>query len=43
MTAIIPNAVNEAHEARKIKATIPLIGNDGIPLHDEIVLKKQFK
>lgn len=37
ITSIIPNAVNEA---RKIKASIPLIGNDGIPLNDELELKK---
>lgn len=37
IASIIPNAVNEA---RKIKPSIPLIGNDGIPLNDELVLKK---
>ncbi|WP_342575949.1 GNAT family N-acetyltransferase [Solibacillus sp. FSL K6-1781] len=37
ITSIIPDAVNEA---RKIKASIPLIGNDGIPLNDELELKK---
>jgi len=37
ITSIIPNAVNDA---RKIKSSIPLIGNDGIPLNDELKLKK---
>ena len=37
ITSIIPDAVNEA---RKIKASIPLIDNDGIPLNDELELKK---
>lgn len=37
ITSIIPDAVNEA---RKIKPSIPLIGNDGIPLNDELELKK---
>ncbi|PTC10439.1 GNAT family N-acetyltransferase [Bacillus wiedmannii] len=36
--SIIPNAVNEA---RKIKPSIPLIGNDGIPLNDELKLAKR--
>ncbi|MEO4053114.1 GNAT family N-acetyltransferase [Solibacillus sp. CAU 1738] len=34
---VIPNAVQVA---RKIKPTIPLIGNDGIPLNDELKLLK---
>lgn len=33
----IQNAINEA---RKIKPSIPLIGNDSIPINDELVLKK---
>lgn len=37
ITAIIRDAVNEA---RKIKPSIPLIGDDGIPLHDELKLEK---
>lgn len=35
--SIITDAVNEA---RKIKPSIPLTGNDGIPLEDELKLKK---
>ena len=34
--AIHPNAVDEA---RKLKPEIPLIGNDGIPIHDELELE----
>ena len=34
---IIPNAVQKA---RAIKPSIPLIGNDDIPLHDELKLQK---
>lgn len=34
---VIPNAVNKA---RKLKPTIPFIGNDGIPLNDELKLEK---
>lgn len=34
---ILPDAVAEA---RKLKPTIPLIGNDDIPLYDELVLQK---
>ncbi len=37
ITSIIPNAVNEA---RKIKPSIPLTGNYGIPLNDELELNK---
>ena len=37
ITSIIPDAVNNA---RKIKPSIPLIGNDGIPIEDELKLKK---
>ena len=39
ITHIFPNAVMEA---RKVKPTIPLIGNDGIPLLDEIKLQKKI-
>ena len=35
--SIIPDAVNNA---RKIKPSIPLMGNDGIPLEDELKLEK---
>ena len=34
---IMPNAVQKA---RAIKPSIPLIGNDNIPLHDELKLRK---
>ncbi|WP_332646579.1 GNAT family N-acetyltransferase [Lysinibacillus sp. 54212] len=37
---ILPDAVDEA---RKVKPTIPLIGNDGIPLKDELRLEKVLK
>ncbi len=37
ITDVMPNAVVEA---RKVKPTIPLIGNEGIPLLDELKLKK---
>ena len=37
IAAIIPNAVNDA---RTIKPSIPLVGSDGIPLHDELKLTK---
>ena len=37
ITSIIPNGVNKA---RNLKPSIPLIGHDGIPLNDELVLKK---
>ena len=37
LSQIILNAVEEA---RKVKPEIPLIGNDGIPIRDEIVLIK---
>ena len=36
---VIPDAVAEA---RKVKPTIPLIGNDDIPLHDELLLEKHL-
>ena len=39
ITHIFPNAVVEA---RKVKPTIPLIGNDGIPLLDELKLQKKL-
>ena len=37
ITEIIPNAVNEA---RNLKPSIPLMGSEGIPLHDELKLSK---
>lgn len=37
ITSIIPNGVNKA---RNLKPSIPLIGHDGIPLNDELILKK---
>ncbi|MDI2586221.1 GNAT family N-acetyltransferase [Psychrobacillus sp. NEAU-3TGS] len=37
ITTIIPNGVNKA---RNLKPSIPLIGNEGIPLNDELILKK---
>ncbi|MEH6944975.1 GNAT family N-acetyltransferase [Bacillus sp. JJ722] len=40
LSQILCNAVDEA---RKLKPEIPLIGNDGIPIRDEIVLQKVFK
>lgn len=36
LVAVHPNAVDEA---RKIKPEIPLIGNDDIPIHDELELE----
>ncbi len=36
LVALYPGAVNES---RKLKPEIPLIGNDGIPLRDEIELE----
>lgn len=39
ISKVIPDAVTEA---RKIKPTIPLLGNDGIPIHDELQLVKKF-
>lgn len=39
MVHIVQNAVDEA---RKIKEEIPIIGYDGIPLHDEILFQKSF-
>lgn len=36
LTAIYPNAMDES---RKLKSEIPLIGNDGIPIRDEIELE----
>lgn len=36
---VIPDAVTEA---RKVKPTIPFIGNDNIPLHDELLLQKHL-
>jgi ribosomal protein S18 acetylase RimI-like enzyme len=37
ITTVIPNGVNKA---RNLKPSIPLIGNEGIPLNDELILKK---
>jgi GNAT superfamily N-acetyltransferase len=34
---------NAVQRAREIKPSIPLIGNDGIPLKDEIELEKEFR
>lgn len=39
IVAVHPNAVNEA---RKLKPSIPLIGLEGIPLTDEIVLEMKL-
>ncbi|MFC0189590.1 GNAT family N-acetyltransferase [Fictibacillus aquaticus] len=39
LSKLLPNAVSEA---RKLKPQIPLVGNDGIPIRDEIELKKQL-
>ncbi len=39
ITDVMANAVEEA---RKVKPTIPLIGNEGIPLLDELKLKKKL-
>jgi ribosomal protein S18 acetylase RimI-like enzyme len=36
LAAVHPGAVNES---RKLKPEIPLIGNDGIPIRDEIELE----
>ena len=36
LVAVHPGAVNES---RKLKPEIPLIGNDGIPIRDEIELE----
>ncbi|KST93808.1 GNAT family N-acetyltransferase [Lactococcus lactis] len=38
ITKVVPDAVKKA---RKIKKTIPLKGNDNIPIWDELVLSKQ--
>lgn len=39
LSALRPNAVSEA---RKVKPEIPLLGNDDIPIRDEIELEKWF-
>ncbi len=39
LTALRPGAVDES---RKLKPSIPLIGNDGIPLRDELELQLQL-
>ncbi|MGV2939247.1 GNAT family N-acetyltransferase [Mesobacillus sp. LC4] len=41
---VISKVINNAVEkARKLKPEIPLVGNDGIPIRDEIELKKQLE
>jgi DNA-3-methyladenine glycosylase I len=40
LVALRPNAIEES---RRIKPQIPLIGNDGIPLRDEIELEIKFE
>ncbi len=40
LTALRPRAVDES---RKLKAGIPLTGNDGIPIRDELELELRFK
>jgi GNAT superfamily N-acetyltransferase len=40
LTKLYPNAMDEV---RKVKPNIPLIGENGIPLRDEIELEKQLK
>ncbi|QGM31305.1 GNAT family N-acetyltransferase [Bacillus sp. N3536] len=37
ITSVIPNGVIKA---RSLKPSIPLIGHEGIPLNDELILKK---
>ncbi len=37
MAALYPGAIDEA---RRIKPSIPLVGNDGIEIHDELELAK---
>ena len=37
ITSVIPNGVSKA---RSLKPSIPLIGHEGIPLNDELILKK---
>ncbi|WP_226087712.1 GNAT family N-acetyltransferase [Mesobacillus sp. S13] len=40
---VISKVINNAVEkARKLKPEIPLVGNDGIPIRDEIELKKRL-
>jgi len=39
ITAVYPDAIDEA---RRIKPTIPFIGNHGIEIHDEIELSKSL-
>ncbi|EPZ41045.1 MULTISPECIES: GNAT family N-acetyltransferase [Alicyclobacillus] len=39
MTAVYPGAIDAA---RQIKPTIPLVGDDGIEIHDEIELEKRL-
>ncbi len=39
LVALYPGSIDEA---RKLKPSISQIGNDGIPMHDEIELEKRF-
>ncbi|MGE5672985.1 MAG: GNAT family N-acetyltransferase [Mycobacterium leprae] len=39
LTAVHPNAIDEA---RRLKPTIPTVGDHGIPLHDELELAKEL-
>ena len=40
---IVKVNVGAVDQARKIKPQIPEVGNDGIPIHDEIVLELKIK
>jgi hypothetical protein len=40
MRILAPLITNAVDKARKIKPEIPLVGNDGIPIRDEIELRK---
>lgn len=40
LAALYPGAVDEA---RRVKPAIPLTGNHGIPLHDELELEKRLR
>ncbi|HMF31307.1 MAG TPA: GNAT family N-acetyltransferase [Candidatus Lokiarchaeia archaeon] len=40
LVAVYPNAVDAA---RQIKPIIPLVGNDGIPIRDEVELEQDLK
>lgn len=37
--AITTIRINEIEKQRKIKPSMPILGNDGIPIRDEIELK----